>query len=170
MDKTIAISIQRKLEQSSQSNQNAYAIEKMDLLHNTMNNFHQWANGKPVIAAFLIVDHDNNAFYLLLIDWHRNNNYYLVLYPQNKASTAAEIHQAVEDLDGNITLLWQYNPLKRDGKNAERKAYFKQLFGSVSIHIPLPQTAAETNAFLDAVFTLVRNRLRADRIPERFNL
>jgi hypothetical protein len=170
MEKSTAISIQNQLGLWSQHSQSSYAIDKLELSGNTLKNFHQWANGKQTIAAFKVTNPNKETFYLLLIDWHRNENYYLVIYLHDKSSTAAEIHHTEEDLDDNSALLWTYNPLKRDGLNAERKAYFKQVFGSITMQIPLPQATTDTESFLDQIFTLARNRLRADRIAELFNL
>jgi hypothetical protein len=170
MDKSSAVYIQQKLEHWGQHSRSSYAIDKLELSGNTLKSFHQWANGKQTVAAFQVTNRNNETFYLLLIDWHRNDNYYLVIYLHDKSSTAAEIHHTEEDLAGNSILSWTYNPLKRDGLNAERKAYFKQVFGSITMQIPLPQATTETESFLNEIFTLVRNRLRVDRITELFNL
>jgi hypothetical protein len=170
MEKSTATSIQNQLELWSQHSQSSYSIDKLELSGNTLKTFHQWANGKQTIAAFKVTNPNNETFYLLLIDWHRNENYYLVIYLHDKSSTAAEIHHTEEDSAGSLALLWTYNPLKRDGLNAERKAYFKQVFGSITMQIPLPQATTDTEDFLDQIFTLARNRLRVDKIAELFNL
>jgi hypothetical protein len=170
MDKPAAVSIQYQLEQWSQHRQSTYTISKLAINNSKLNGFHQWADGKPITAAFHVMDRNYESFFLLLIDWHQNENYYLVVYLQDKSSTAAEIHRTAEDHDGRLSIFWTYNPLKRDGLNAERKAYFKQVFGSTTMQIPLPQTAVETETFLDQIFNLGRNRLRVDRIAELFNL
>jgi hypothetical protein len=170
MEKSAAISIKNQLELWSQHSQSSYAINKLELSGNALKNFHQWANGKQTVAAFQVTNPNNETFYILLIDWHHNENYYLVIYLHDKSSTAAEIHHTEEDSTGSLELLWSYNPLKRDGLNAERKAYFKQVFGSTTMQIPLPQAIPETESFLNEIFTLARNRLRVDRITELFNL
>jgi hypothetical protein len=170
LDKRTAVFIQQKLEQWSQHSQSSYAIVKLEMAGNILKSFHQWANGKQTVGAFQVTNRNNETFYLLLIDWHRNDNYYLVIYLLDKSSTAAEIHYTEENLTGSLELLWTYNPLKRDGLNAERKAYFQQIFGSTTMQIPLPQTITETDNFLNEIFNLARNRLRVDRITELFNL
>lgn len=70
----------------------------------------------------------------------------------------------------NLELVWKYNPLKRDGRNAERKAYFRQLVGSLDLRIPFPREGSvkEMNTFMDNLFKLCQVRQKADRVTEVF--
>ncbi len=142
-----------------------YELTKLDTPNDMLSKFHQWANGKPIIAAFDVTKPGHNSYYFLWIDWHRNDNYYLVIYAHDKSTTIAELNQTIEE--GGITYLsWKYNPLKRDGKNDIRKSYFTQTFGSRKMEIPLPSSLSEVEVFLDQLFKLCHNRVRADRIVE----
>jgi hypothetical protein len=146
-----------------------FDIQKLTLTENQLPGFHQWTNKKTVLAAYNILKPEETGYYFLFIDWHRNDNYYLVIYMQNKSTTVAEIQRTslVEDVP-HIT--WTYNPLKRDGMNDVRKSYFKQTFGSLAVHIPLPAMPKDVEQFCENLFKLCHNRIRADRASELFNL
>jgi hypothetical protein len=77
----------------------------------------------------------------------------------------AEIQQIK---DGQI--VWMYKPFKRDGKNDQRKAYFKQMFGSTTVQIELPSSSSGIDTFFNQLFKLCQNRVKADRIVEVFKL
>jgi hypothetical protein len=168
MEKKLAAALSEQIEQWRQDNASAYEVDKLVLTGETLKNFHQWADKKHVIAGYKVTERNEDAFYVLLIDWHRNENYYLVLYTANKTTTAAEIQRTVVNEIGQLALFWQYTPLKRDGLNAERKAYFKQVVGSASIEIELPHTPQDVEAFMEKLFALGRTRLRIDRSMEFF--
>jgi hypothetical protein len=146
-----------------------YEITKLQTVNGTLQKFHQWTNGKPVIAGYEVTRPESNTgYYFLFIDWHRNDNYYLVIYSHNRSTTLAEIRR-VEQIDGVLQLVWAYNPLKRDGKNDQRKAYFKQMFGSTIIQLKLPSSSIEVGAFFDQLFQLCQNRIKADGIVDVFD-
>ncbi|XZF74257.1 hypothetical protein ACSBO6_11625 [Bacillus sp. AL-1R] len=168
MKKEIAISISDHIIKWMASNHSLFSIEEIPTTLNTLHNFQQWANGKPIVSAFHLSKIEEESYYLLLIDWHRNDNFYLVIYVENKSTTAAEIRE-IREQDGLHFLVWKYNPLKRDGKNAERKAYFKQAFGSLQIEIPIPRTTNEVEQFFNDLYKLCRNRQTADRIIEQYD-
>lgn len=145
-----------------------YEIKKMETVSGTLPKFHQWTNGKHTLAGFEVTRIDSNtSFYFLFIDWHRNGSYYLVIYLHNKSTTAAEIRE-IQEIDGIPHFIWVYRPLKRDGKNDQRRAYFKQMFGSTTVQIKLPSSSTELEKFFDQMFSLCRNRLRADKIVDIF--
>ncbi|RLQ94073.1 hypothetical protein [Falsibacillus albus] len=146
--------------------ESAFDAAKLPFLGETIYDFHQWANGKKTLSAYTISKPGEEAYHLLFIDWHRKDNYYLVIYEGDKSTTAAEIQTVDED---GQSLSWKYNPLKRDGKNAERKAYFKQTFGTTNVDIPLPASAEDVERFISQLFRLCRNRKKADRIVEIFS-
>ncbi|MEH7076895.1 hypothetical protein [Neobacillus drentensis] len=148
----------------------AYDINKLEVINGCLPKFHQWTNGKPTIAAFEITRPDNDTgYYFVFIDWHRNDNYYLVIYAHDHSTTCAEIRQ-IQEIDGVPHLIWTYQPLKRDGKNQQRKAYFKQMFGATTIQIKLPSSALDLDVFLGQIFKLCQNRIKADRIVEVFEI
>ncbi|MET0787159.1 MAG: hypothetical protein ABWY25_10675 [Paenisporosarcina sp.] len=168
MEKEQAINISNYLERWNESGAATYELTKLATPNNTLINFHQWANRKPVIAAFDVNRLGHDRYYFLLIDWHRNDNYYLVIYTHNKSTTIAELNQTIEE-DGETFFSWKYNPLKRDGKNGIRKSYFKQTHGTTTMKIPMPSSVLKTETFLDQLFKLCQNRVRADRIVEILN-
>ena len=166
MEKEQAIYLANQIESS---NPYLYEIRKLETVGGCLPKFHQWTNGKKTLAAFEITRLESDTgYYFLFIDWHRNDNYYLVIYAHNRSTTCAEIRQ-IHELDDEPHLIWTYNPLKRDGKNNQRKAYFKQMFGSTSVQIKLPSTAVEVEDFFTQLFKLCQNRVRADKIVEVFD-
>ncbi|WP_442598862.1 hypothetical protein [Neobacillus sp. D3-1R] len=169
MEKKQAIELSRLIEAWGDSHSLHFQLDKLDSINNRLENFHQWTKNKPIIAGYNITRLGENSYYFLFIDWHRNDHYYLVIYTQNKSTTLAEIRQIVENND-QMELQWKYNPLKRDGKNDQRKAYFKQVFGATTIHIPLPKNSEEVEIFIERLFKLCSNRVKADRIVEVFPL
>lgn len=169
MEKKIALFITSQFDQLINNNQSSYEMEKLDLGNEMINGFHQWAKGKRYVAAYHVSKPDESNLYLLFIDWHRNHNYYLVIYSGNKSTTLAEINR-VNEIDGENILTWVYNPLKRDGKNQQRKAYFKQIFGSTTIHLSIPKNVNEVPDFIAQLFALSRNRLKADQIVDVFDM
>ncbi|PGS47956.1 hypothetical protein [Bacillus sp. AFS041924] len=168
MKKEIALSISNHIKNWMASNNSLFDIKEIPTAFNTLQNFQQWTNGKPIVSAFHLSKIEEESYYLLLIDWHRNENYYLVIYVENKSTTAAEIRE-ISERDGQLSLNWKYNPLKRDGKNAERKAYFKQAFGSLQVEVPLPGSSTDVERFFNDLYKLCRNRQTADRITEVFD-
>jgi hypothetical protein len=166
LEKDHAVFLAKQIEKSSP---HMFGIKKLALVNGTLPKFHQWTNGKQLVAGFEITRLDSDtSYYFLLIDWHRNDNYYLVIYAHNKSTTIAEIRQ-VEDIDGSFQFVWSYNPLKRDGKNDQRKAYFKQMFGTTTLHIKFPMDILEVECFLEEMFKLCQNRIYADRIVDVFD-
>jgi hypothetical protein len=146
-----------------------YDIKILETVNGTLFGFHQWTNGKQTLAGFEVTRVDcDTSFYFLFIDWHRNDNYYLVIYLHNKSTTAAEL-RVIEEIDGIPHIAWMYNPLKRDGKNDQRKAYFKQMFGSRTVHIKIPASPLEIEGFFDQLFRLCQNRIKADKIVDVFD-
>jgi hypothetical protein len=146
-----------------------YEVQKLPLINNELPNFHQWTKGKTVLAAFSISIPEENGYHFLFIDWHRNDNFYLVIYTQNKSTTVAEI-QRFTIINDVPHLTWTYNPLKRDGKNDVRKSYFKQTFGSLNVQVPVPLKSNEVELFLERLFKLSHNRMRADKAHEIFEI
>jgi len=167
LEKEQAIFLANFIENASSA---VFETKKLETSGGRLQKFHQWTNGKPTLAAFEITRSDTDTgYYFVFIDWHRNDNYYLVIYAHDRSTTCAEIRQ-IQEIDGVPHIVWTYKPFKRDGKNDQRKAYFKQMFGSTTIHIKLPTSALEVNVFLEKLFKLCQNRKKADRIVEVFDL
>lgn len=147
----------------------AYEITKMETVNESLPQFHQWTNGKQTLAGFEVTRIDTGtSFYFLFIDWHRTNNYYLVIYLHNKSTTAAEL-RVIEEIDRTPHIVWMYKPLKRDGKNNLRKAYFKQMFGSTTVQIKIPASPLDVEEFFNQSFRLCQNRIKADKIVDIFD-
>ncbi|WP_312473337.1 hypothetical protein [Neobacillus sp.] len=146
-----------------------YEIKKLETVGGTLPKFHQWTNGKKTLAAYEVTRPvTETGYYFIFIDWHRNDIYYLVIYAHDKKTTFAELRQ-VQEIDGVPHIVWMYKPFKRDGKNDQRKAYFKQMFGSTTVQIKLPAATSEVEEFFEQVFKLCQNRIKADRIVEVFD-
>ncbi|MEO2077991.1 MAG: hypothetical protein ABGX20_21905 [Bacillus sp. (in: firmicutes)] len=166
MEKEQALILSHRIEQA---NPVSYELKKLEIVGGTLPKFHQWTNGKHTIAGYKVTKLDSDSgYYFLFIDWHRNENYYLVIYAHDKSTTCAEIRQ-VQEIEGIPHFVWMYKPFKRDGKNDQRKAYFKQMFGSTTVQIKLPSSPNEVGDFFDQVFKLCQNRIKADKIVEVFD-
>jgi hypothetical protein len=151
------------------SNPAAFEIKKVPTVNDMLPKFHQWTNRKQTLAAYEVTRMDSDtSYFFLFIDWHRNDNYYLVIYAHDKSTTVAEI-QNIKEIDGVPQIVWMYKPFKRDGKNDQRKAYFKQMFGSTTVQINLPSSIEEIDTFFGHLFKLCQNRIKADQIVEVFN-
>ena len=110
--------------------------------------FHQWADGKPCEGAFLVQGEDSFRTWLVLIDWKRNGAYYVVLFPENRFGPIYEVHK-MRSGGPDPSLEWTYVPRKRDGKNAQRRAYFLATYGTVTAKLTLPKTDAGIDDFVD---------------------
>jgi hypothetical protein len=168
VEKQLAQSIHHQIEQWDQTgNSTSYELESLEIVQDSLPGFHQWTNGKKVIAGYSVTKIGFDSYYILLIDWHRNENYYLVIYSADKSTTLAELQTVVEK-DEQHSIQWKYMPLKRDGKNEKRKAYFTKAFGSTNVEIPLPMAEKNVETFFDQLFTLCQNRKKADRSVTSF--
>ena len=166
MKKEQAIFLSKLIESSDSA---AYEIKKVETINGVLPKFHQWTNGKQTLAAYELTRIDSQTrYFFLFIDWHRNDNYYLVIYAYDRSTTVAEIQQ-VKEIDGSPQFVWMYKPFKRDGKNDQRKAYFKQMFGSTTVHIKLPASGTDVDSFFGQLFMLCQNRVKADRIVDVFD-
>jgi hypothetical protein len=166
LQKEQAIFLSKIIERSDSA---AYEIKKVETINGILPKFHQWTNGKHTLAAYEITRIDSDtSYFFLFIDWHRNDNYYLVIYAHDRSTTVAEIQQ-IKEIDGISQIVWMYKPFKRDGKNDQRKAYFKQMFGSTTVQIKLPESGTDVDVFLGQLFKLCQNRVKADRIVDVFD-
>jgi hypothetical protein len=144
-----------------QTNLTLFDIKKLDV---TIKNFLPgFQKGKEAISGFEVTKRDSMISYIFTFI-HSGENYYLVIYSKNKKAVL-ELKN-VEMIDGNPYIVWKYNPVKRDGKNTERKDYFKKNFGSAIRQISIPKTSAEIEAFIGELFDLCQSRLKADNIGE----
>jgi hypothetical protein len=163
LEKEQAAFLSKLIEESDSA---LFGIKKVETIGGVLPKFHQWTNGKQTLAAYQITRLESDtSYFFLFIDWHRNDNYYLVIYAHDRSTTVAEIQQIK---DGQI--VWMYKPFKRDGKNDQRKAYFKQMFGSTTVQIELPSSSSGIDTFFNQLFKLCQNRVKADRIVEVFKL
>jgi hypothetical protein len=144
-----------------QTNPTLFDIKKLDV---TIKNFLPgFQKGKEAISGFEVTKRDDNTSYIFTFI-HSEENYYLVIYSKNKKAMM-ELKN-VEMIDGNPYIVWKYNPAKRDGKNQERKDYFKKNFGSAIRQIFIPKSSSEIEAFICELFALCQSRLQADHIGE----
>ncbi|MGZ4164278.1 MAG: hypothetical protein ACXVDB_07640, partial [Tumebacillaceae bacterium] len=96
MEKTDALALAEQIAQWSTSTETAYEVEPVAIVGGQLQNFHQWTNGKKVVAAYHVTKRGEESYYLVFIDWHRNDNYYLVLYTHDKSTTVAELQRIGE--------------------------------------------------------------------------
>jgi 5-methylcytosine-specific restriction endonuclease McrA len=166
MEKALALKLNEIFINALEENKrvNEYEIERIDKDGKPLVGFHPWADYKDIIGAFLVSD-SFAAYYFLFIDWRQNDNFYIVIYQKNKSKPILEIHKTDLFL-GRLHLNWSYNPTKRDGKNEERKACFKKYCYDDMVHITVPSNLNEMNYFLDEIFTLANNRIKADQLIE----
>ena len=115
--------------------------------------FHQWADDKLLEGCFLIENQNGENLWILLIEWKGDANYYLVLFPESQSGPIAEIHESVDQL----TLRWRYRPVKRDGRNEERRRYFETYFLSLDVLISIPADITEVGDFLLELLALAEN-------------
>ena len=134
-----------------------------------LQNFHQWVNGKHGYGAFLIAK-DSIKYWLIFTRYREDpTSYYLLLYPENKSNTICEVKLSEV---GN--LMWKYKPVKRDGKNRERRDRFNELAKAVGVQwksdcevkLPLPHDQASLSRFLRDVFNLADIRRQADDLSQ----
>jgi|GEM_PF-2806895 len=160
MLKELAIKISDFIIKASDNQIISYAVQRINY-DEPIKGFHPW---EELVAAFLVKNEAGLAYHLLLVDWQtRDNNFYLVIYSENKIGPIAQIHKTQEEL-GAIDLYWIYNPNKRDGKNDDRKNYFKKYFLTTDVRIEIPNSEVDVEGFLDEVFALANNRLKADAL------
>ena len=127
--------------------------------------FHEWADNRKVIG---IISLHSKAYeemlYFLILEWGRKDDIYLVIFPSNRSGPLIEIHN-LEVADLRIpTFKWKYSPSKHDGRNKARKTYFQKHFISTDVNINFPPDVSSTPQFIDEIFQLVENRLRADEL------
>jgi Predicted restriction endonuclease len=149
-----------------------YSIDSIDLVGETVSSFHQWADNKHVLDLTLVSSSSGGRYYFMIIDWREDkDDYYLVIFPDDKSRPIAELHKTEEVNGWGENLTWKYAPTKRDGRNPERKAYFKHYFGNVTVNVALPKIPIDVNDFFDDIFALCSNRLKADElsvnVPDR---
>jgi predicted HNH restriction endonuclease len=138
-----------------------YRTKEAKLVNGKLKDFHQWANNRPCKGAFLIETESNQSLWVVIVDWKMTENYYVALFPKSRSGPMAEIHESLED-NGEITLRWVYNPTKQDGKNAERRTYFEEVFKSREAFISVPAKRDELDDFYDELFSLATSRRKAD--------
>ena len=163
MEKHTAKELARYISQYSEQHHIPFEITPLHKDGSFLKGFHQWVEGKEVVDGFRVTKMGGDTYFVVLIDWHRNQKFYLVLYTHDKSTTVAEIREIIEH-NGKVTFTWKYNPLKRDGRNAERKAFFKKYFGELRVQITFPRSSEEVEGFLQELFLLARNRILADQL------
>jgi hypothetical protein len=128
-----------------------------------LRSFHQWVDGKSLVSADRVDRGDGRHLILLLIDWAETGEFYCVVFPENRSGPLAEIW-SVRHGAGAENLVWTYKPVKRDGHNGRRLAYFRRHVGDTTMTLEVPATAWDVRRFLDDVCALVDNRLKADML------
>ena len=138
-------------------------VEQWKLVNNKLEGFHQWAKNKHCHDAYLIGD-GNTEYWFLFINW-QPNKYYLVIYPEDRTVALAEIHKVSKQKNGS-EFEWQYRPSKQDNNNGLRRDRFKQMEGTLTVRIALPEGEVTLDDFLVNVFNVVDSRQKADDLGE----
>lgn len=128
-----------------------------------LRSFHQWVDNKALVSADRIIRSDGKRLILLLIDWAATGEFYCVVFPDNQSGPLAEIW-SVQQGAGAENLVWTYKPMKQDGQNARRLAYFRRHVGDVMMALEVPATTSDVPRFLDDLYDLVESRLKADTL------
>lgn len=144
-----------------------YAIQKGPLKNNQLDNFHQWADRRECLGAFLVKNTTTNtSLWILIIAWTGDDNHHIILFPESRSGPIAEMHKT-ENTNNEITLHWKYVPKKQDGRNGMRRDYFSRAFQSLDVVISVPNRNEEVEEFFDELFWLATCRLKADELsPE----
>lgn len=165
MNKSLAKTISRLLRQFASNSSPDFRLTRTTTAKPLVG-FHKWADGKPLISADRILRDNDDAMRLLLIDWHEDDEFYCVLYPDDRSSPIAELW-SIEETAAGDQLVWNYRPVKRDGKNEQRKNYFSQIAGDLTLRVALPTTVEDVPPLLCNLFALHDYRLAADQLaPE----
>src|SRR5262245_16740930 len=127
--------------------------------------FHDWADGKPLLAADHIERDDGASLVCLLIDWQQKGEWYLVACSSATHAPQAEIWRETTAADV-LSLEWKYKPAKRDGRNEERTQYFRGHVGDITMDLSVPSPSDDESRFVEDLFALVDNRLKADDLSK----
>lgn len=161
MQKKAAKNIVDLLDKSSDFANTKFVIEEI-LEGDYLEDFHQWADFKSHLGSFLIrKEDDKTALWFVFNQWNPNHGYYLIVFPENRKGPLIEI-QKKDDED----LKWRYKPSKRDGKNSERKEYFREYFGDVEVTVSVPKNTWEVVDFIEDIFQLTDVRVKSDELSE----
>ena len=140
-------------------------VDKWKLTNNTLKGFGGWAKNRHCHGAYLIRYRDTE-YWFLFINWRENNKeYYLVIIPKDRKAALAEFNKVIEQKNSSA-FEWRYIPRKQDDKNAERCDRFKQLEGTLTVSIALPESEVTLEDFLTNVYNVVDSRLKADNLDE----
>lgn len=164
LEKDIALNLFNLIDQHSDM-LSEYIIHKLN--EQELMAFRKRIDLDYVIGIFFLEKNTNESFYLIFEDWRGGDNYYIVICLKENRNPLVELHKTHFMEPFGINLEWNYNPRKQDGKNEERMDYFKQYFGGgVNVSISLPTSEENVEDFIDDVFSLVTNRLKADKLSE----
>jgi len=122
-----------------------------------INNFHPFANGNTQFGTFLIHDTER-SYWLSVINWNKPGSFHIVVFPENRSSPLLEIHNV-----SNKNFIWKYSPAKQDGKNTDRKDYFKSQYGSLEAKIKYPENIEQIENFLTDIFSITELRIKSDK-------
>ncbi len=121
-----------------------------------------FAEGKECLDAMLVERvRSEDRYWFLFVKWAETRGYYLVIFPAKRGSPLAELWRLEQGRAGR-EFVWKYGPVKRDGRNQERKRRFEALAGRQEQRIPIPEQVGGVSVFLNDLFDLAANRQAAD--------
>lgn len=163
MRKATAQRISTYLSERTSEGSPGFSIERLQE-GRPLDGFHQWVDGKQLLSADRIRrDEDGTVILCLLIEWRPTEEWYAVVFDQARHAPLAEIGRELQ-VDDIISLEWQYKPAKQDGRNPERVAYFRNHVGDRTLQISVPDPGERSLRFVEDLFGLVENRLKADEL------
>ena len=138
-------------------------VKQWKLMNNTLERFHGLAKNRHCHGAYLIGE-GTTKYWFLFIEWYPNK-YYLVIYPEDRTSALAEIH-IIRKLGNASELEWTYSPTKQKNSNELLRNRFKQLEGTLTARITLPDGEVTLDDFLVNVFNVVGSRQKAEDLDQ----
>lgn len=165
MEKRVAQNLGELLS-AANDHRDSFISERWPLKNGRLSAFHQWADDRPTIGAYLLSPPQRQPFWIVLLDWKRTGDYYCSLFPSSRHGPLAEIHKQLDAPNGTF-LSWKYSPTLRDGQNERRRTYFEQTFGSRDVLLQLPVGTDEIDTFIEDIAYLIECRIKADALAEQ---
>lgn len=156
MERSQATEIANLIEASMELD-SSLTISKMGLINGQVEGFHPFINGRDTVGAFEIKGPDNQQYYLFFVPWYLDERYSLVLH----ARGVKEALIGAVDIRDKV-IHWKYKPMKRDGRNEERRGKFMEEYLNINAEIRVPQVVPDVEGFLCELFKVAQARIKAE--------
>jgi hypothetical protein len=124
--------------------------------------FSRWPKENRINLGAYLIKHKKATFknyWIVTCQW-RIDDYFIVVYPENRTPSLLEIGKLE-----NGFLEWRYKPVKRDGKNQERRIYFQSEYGKLEVCLKYPSGVNDLSDFVFNLFEVASLREQADNCP-----